>query len=409
MVHTFQLRSFLSRDKYEDIRKETRHGFTYQKGNGYISTQYAEKGINKISLKKYMDHGRKVTYYYIDFIINLSVLLCKDNASTMEIAYERNILTQGSTLNELVIYSLYNHLFELFPQLNLCDYSLDEIFSKELFDEEKYREWHIKNRDAFGLQEIDYTYDIPVGYVNTYMKLLNYGHQPGRIKRIRHSHEVGEDNLYEINGSVKINVYNKERELMERQVDEAIAKKHPVLRIEVALKRRKLSNMVHQKKYSTITERTLFDFANIDIGYEMVKKYMMQRCYQGHFFDYHTALQLIDKNDNIKPAMKSKLKEVIVGVKEYQGVDKYIEHAITEGKKATTIKKHIKRLEEIGINPVTISKRDKEACQLEGGGRFLPSIYLIIDKIYSIEKENRDYPEKAFEDYVFTESDIGES
>ncbi len=75
-------------------------------------------------------------------------------------------------------------------------------------------------------------------YVGNYMKLLNYGHQPERIERIRHEHKEGEDNLYEVNGSIKVNTYDKERELMERFGDEDNAKRHQVLRVEIALKRK---------------------------------------------------------------------------------------------------------------------------------------------------------------------------
>ena len=397
VIHTVQLRRFLPKELFDAIRSDLRYGFHFQKGKGLLTTQYSDIGINEVKMTRYSQRGK--TFYYIDFVINLNLFMsADDDISNENISFYRNTPLQGNSINPVLIYTMYAKLFEIFPLLNMCDITWGNYDGLEnMHSWEASIEWEKANHNAFSLCEMDYTYDIPLPYVKTYLKLLNYGHQPGRIKRIRHEHEEGEDNLYEYNGSIKINTYDKERELMERFGDEELAQKNQVLRVEVGLKRRKLSNMVNNAQYSEIKERTLFDFADIDTAYQTVTKYMRQRCYRGNYYDYNTAMNIIDSNEKIKPNMKSKLKDVIEGVKNYHGVDKYIEKAIADGKKEATIKDHIKRLEELEINPVTISKRDKEAFPLPDGGRWLPSIFTIIDKMYAIEKDNMEHPEKAIE------------
>ncbi len=392
MLHTVQLRRFLTKEIFESILRDKQYEFRYQKGKGYFTDQYVDIGINIIKIKKYS--RPEVTYYYIDFIINLNLFINANDISEGEIRQYRNTALHGNVINSVLIYSMYAELLKIFPLLNMSDSTRDCIITIE---NEPVLKWEVDNHYAFYLYEIDYLYDIPSPFVKTYIKLLNYGHQPSRIKRIKHEHEEGEDNLYELNGSIKINTYDKEREILERFGDEEDAKKHQVLRVEVGLKKRKLSTLVSQDKYSKLEERTLFDFADIDIGYEMVTKYMRQRCYRGDYYDYNTAMLIIDSNDKLKPSMKMKLKAVLEGVKNYHGVDKYIEHAVADGKKEATIKGYIKRLEELGINPITISKRDKDAYPLPNGGRFLPSILTMIDIIYGIEKDNRDHSEKVIE------------
>lgn len=170
-----------------------------------------------------------------------------------------------------------------------------------------------------------------------------------------------------------------------------------MLIVEVGVKRRKLSNLVRLDKYSNLEERTLFDFVDIDTGYEMVSKYMHQRCYMGDFYDYQTAMNMIDSNSSIKPNMKTKLKAVLNGVQYYHGVDKFIRKYVEGGGKEETVKAHIKRLENLGINPGTLSRRDKGGFLLPDGGRVLPSIFTMIDRMRDIEKNNKDHPEKVFE------------
>ena len=395
MLHTVMLRRFLPKTVWYSIREEISHGFSFQKGKGFHTSRYFNIGINEVNMVKYKNQG--ITHYYIDLVINLKMFLYLGEAENRE--YLRNTPLQGNMISTEHIYAIYNELFKYFPQLNLHESSLDSI--EQINDvhlmEKTLVKWKEVNHYAFALQEMDYTYDIPTSYVDTYLGLLNMGHQPKRIKRILHKHDRGKDNLYEMNGSIKINTYDKERELIERFGNEELANSFRVLRVEIGLKRPKLSYTVYAKNQPNISERTLFDFADIDLGYKMINKYMSQRCYHGHYYDYKTAMNMIENDDRIKPAMKLRLKKVIEGVAYYKGVDKFIEHALNEGKKEETIKKHLKRLEELEINPVTISRRNKDAFPLPNGGRWLPSIFTWIDKMYAIEKDNKEHPENVME------------
>ena len=366
MIHTIQLRRFLPKEVFDTIRTDKRYGFCYQKGKGYFTTQYSDRGLNEVKMTKYSNGV--MTSYYMDFIINLNLFFYADDLAGEDINLYRNTPLQGNMIGAQHIYGLYTELLKIFPLLNMCDLSLDEIsVIQDDYKWELVEKWEKDNHNAFSLAEIDYTYDIPIPFVDLYLKLLNYGHQPNRIKRVGHEHETGADNLYEVNGSVKINTYNKERELMERFADATNAQRHQVLRVEIGLKRRKLSSLVGQKKYSNLEERTLFDFADIDTGYELVSKYMHQRCFRGDFYDYQTAIDMIEGNTDLKPNMKKKLKSVLYGVQYHHGIDNYIEKYVEDGGKEATIKSHFKRLEELGINPVTISRRDTGGIPLPAG------------------------------------------
>lgn len=396
MIHTVQLRRFLPKEVYEAVRIDKKYEFRYQKGKGYFTTKYIDLGLNEVKMTKYSNGV--VTYYYMDFIVNLNLFFYADDLSGEDINRYRNTPLQGNMIGAMHIYGLYAEIIKIFPLLNKCEYSLEDIDVKNNGSNWGLVEkWQSDNHYAFSLSEIDYTYDMPLPFVDTYLKVLNYSHQPTSTNRIRHNHEYGEDNLYEINGSIKINTYDKERELMERFGDSANAQRHQVLRVEVGLKRRKLSYLVRQDKYPNIEERTLFDFVDIDTGYEMVSKYMHQRCYRGDIYDYQTAVNMVDNNKSIKTNMKTKLKAVLYGVQYHRGVDKFIKNYVEVGGNEETVKSHIKRLEDLGINPVTISRRDKSGFPLPDGGRVLPSIFTMIDKMHAIEKDNKEHPENVFE------------
>lgn len=402
MIHTVLLRKFLTKEVWDTIRCDETYEFRYQKKMGFVSRKYVDIGINRVVLHEFS--GERLLYW-IDLDINLHLLLDSDVLSDEERVYYRNMPLQVDLLKKEIIDSIYDRLFELFPQLD--DYSMHpQSVEEKKSTAQRIVERHKANLSAFQLAEIDYVYDVPTPYVKTYLKLLNYGHQPGRIKRIRHEHEDGVDNLYEKNYSIKINFYDKEREQRERFGDEHVDQNCKVLRIEVALKRRKLYNAVRSEKHPDISQRTLYDFADIDYGYEIINYYLHQRCYRGDYYDLNTALKCIDYNNLLKPGMKEKLKKDVRSIKEYQGVDSYISHAESKGKKET-IRKHLRILEDCNINPVTISRREKNAVQLHDGGYWLPSLFTIIDLRFKIEKNGmKDYlQEIARSAYGFDEDD----
>ena len=91
------------------------------------------------------------------------------------------------------------------------------------------------------------------------------------------------------------------------------------------------------------------------------------------------------------------LKSVLYGVQHHHGIDSFIEKYVNDGGKEATVKSYFKRLEDLGINPVTISRRDIGGIPLPNGGRVLPSIFTMIDRMRDIEKDNQEHPEKVFE------------
>lgn len=396
MIHTIELRAFMSQETYAQILQTKEHSFI--KDHGYYSSRkYSYMGINKFELKKI----KKPTFtcYYANIIINLHLIINYEPGMTQEDeTHYRNTPIPTNMINDMTIFSIYQKIFDIFPMLNRCGFDLSYIDGLTGIEKaERLIEWNTANYYAFALAEIDYTYDIPIPFVETYNKLINLGRNPYGNKRIAHTHENGEDNIYVKNYSVKLNFYDKERELNELFNDSDMASRFGVYRIEVGFFKSKLNAIKYNGKAVDINDRVLFDFANIELSHDEVIKYVKKFTFSGNYYDYETACKIIDSTDSYTPLIKAKLKELLRLIKKHNGYESYISYAVSQGKKERTIKDHIKKIEALGINPVTLSQREQNAYPIDGGGYWLPSLLTIIDRIYEIEKDNASNPENVIE------------
>lgn len=132
-------------------------------------------------------------------------------------------------------------------------------------------------------------------------------------------------------------------------------------------------------------ERTLFDFADVDIANEYVTKYINKVTGDGDYVEYDTAVRIIE-NSSYGKNTKTKLKELILAISKHGGIDAYLE-SIKGNARPTeaTVKKHLKMIHDLGINPVTISKKGFENVPVIGGERSLPSLSKIVQAYSTCE------------------------
>lgn len=405
MIHTIQLRAFMSHETYTNII--TNKAYPLIKGkNCYFTNTYSYMGINKVEFKKFKNDRANFTCYYANININLNLIINYEYGFTeKEEFFYRNTPIQANILHDQVIFAIYQKIFDIFPMFNRYKLSLANIVKHSGKEKATHlHNWQKENYSAFSLSQIDYTYDINLPYVDTYLKLINMGHNPYSEKRKSYEHEVGEDNIYIRNYSIKINCYNKQRELFERFKDSDKASAHNVFRVEVGFFKAKLNAKKYDKKAMDIDDRVLFDFVNIDFSHDEVIKYIKKLTFSGHYFDYKTACRIIDDTTLYSNNIKTKLKNLLRNIKEYKGYDHYLNYAKKQGFKEATIKSYIKKLEALDINPVTLSKRERNAYHLDGGIYFLPSILTMIDKMYEIEKDNSIHPENVIDSMNLSKS-----
>lgn len=388
----------MSHETYANIVSDNAYPLIKGK-NCYYTNTYSYMGINKIEFKKFKNNRANFTCYYADVTINLNLIIHYENGFTeKEESFYRNTPVQTNILHDHTIFAIYQKIFDIFPMFNrytLCLTDIDNMTGIEKVTH--LQNWQKENYYAFALAQIDYTYDVNLPYIDTYMKLINMGHNPYGDKRKPYEHEMGEDNLYIRNYSIKINCYSKKRELFERFNNSDIASEHDVYRIEVGYFKSKLNAKIYDKKAIDIDDRVLFDFANVDFSHDEVIKYIKKITFSGHYYDYETACSMIDATMLYSNNIKTKLKNLLRYIKEYKGYDHYLEYAKKQGLKEATIKNYIKKIEALGISPVTLSRRERNAYHIEGGGYWLPSLQTMIDKMYEIEKDNATHPENVVE------------
>ena len=391
MIHTFEISKKISSKTANEIRKRMKFKSFSRKKSGdvfYVSTDLMDQGINRVKIQKRKMDNIPGYEDYIFLVINPSVML--PVANTM-IAKEdrRNYPTGTNIFSDLFVFSLYNYIYSFIPELNAYRglKSWREIANiSDLVERERlYKEWEKVNFRSFKLRRIDFTYDID-RCPQEYLALLNRGYKIKFGENTKYGHEYGEQNIDAKSKSIELKVYDKERELMERMmVSEEIASNHPVLRIELSLTKNKM-NYIRRKKNKSV-ERTLFDFADADIGFEETFKYVKRMVGEGSYVEYDTAIQIID-NSNYSDNIKSKLKAHILGISKHRGIEPYLKsfknsNNPTEG----TVRKHLKMIHDLGINPVTISKKGFENIPVVGGHRGLPSLLDYLRLYYKIESE----------------------
>ena len=383
MIHTFEIQKQIDPKMVKSIRKRyslhasatTKTGTTFYKTN-----DLKDKGIKELVIMK-MPSRADIGYdFFVKIQINPNVILPPVNVQLQKEDIS-NYPTGINIFSDLFVFSLYDYIYDFLPELNAHrgKLKLADICSISDVDEKErlYNEWHKDNYNSFKLNRIDYTYDVYL-CPQEYLMLLNRGYKlkSKKTKNLKYNHKYGEQNIDVKNNFVELKFYDKERQLIEVKMSPEIAQNHPVLRIELSLLKHKMYDI--RTNMNKRVERTLFDFADVDIANEYVTKYINKITGDGDYVEYDTAVRIIE-NSLYGKNTKTKLKELILAISKHRGIDAYLE-SIKGNAKPTeaTVKKHLKMIHDLGINPVTISKKGFENVPVIGGERSLPSLSKIV-------------------------------
>ena len=141
---------------------------------------------------------------------------------------------------------------------------------------------------------------------------------------------------------------------------------HPAtLRLEIQVQRRRINYLI-DKADSTVEERLLKDVMDVDVEEKELSYYFSKVIGGGLYFTYPNAIQLI-QNSKFKADKRLRLYKVIYYVEKHHGISKFLDRVkdgtITDCGKLSTVQDYLRDLQNIGINPVTISDKDERAMK----------------------------------------------
>ena len=364
------------------------------RGVNLISRRLQDNGIVFCFIRKY----GSVTRYFIRMRLNISKLINP----------KKRVM-----ICELLNYS---HIYNLFLR-----------YTSTIEGLEAYP--NIKNLDKWKVRRIDYCVQFKVHDIKTYIKLLQRGNKPyrgnyvipflpdrkeyvrdiskiGLTNELRKTHKPGsvyfigghydKDNKIK-NGSMIINFYDKCFEMKSyknkgRYTERDFNKAENVLRIEIQCLREKIDSIIdkydlyREENGIRIKDKRLVRFLNPTITKDILLTKYQEVGDKGNYYKKADAFKFIDETKNIRN--KSRLKYILNLVNGRGGSGATVwkvyekikanpgEYEIT----AKQFKKGIRKLNDIGINPVTL-KAQYELDELK-------SLY---DEIKNYCDNNRSY------------------
>lgn len=450
MVHTFELSKMLSRDMFNETIHSLKLRFY---GNCWFTTAYADKGFAAIRLSKFK--RKEVTaenqkesdfthYYMISLSINLANMF--DGHGDPHIPVSILFFTPD------IVRTIYRHIYELIPCLEVHpEWCIDNCWEEvkdcniekreALLNEKKQlnEQWLALN--SFKAARIDFTYDIPF---MQYLTLIDKGYslRTGSFERNYYENdepdvprneiissadepdmpdiedflaEIPDDepdassNKVNINAgnidlsyiyykgkSLNINIYHKKTELEKRKLARNPDIDYDFLRIEVQVKKAKLNTLV--KKFGLIG-RELQYLITPSVERYVLNYYVSKLTGKGHYVTYSRAISIIDISGYTKPK-KERLKKVVETVAKKHGIANVLEQVekglITDLGTLKTVKRYLKEIESLGINPVTISARmdvPEQILKTQGGGKDLSEKLLpgLVDILSAYGDRMEDY------------------
>lgn len=376
MVHTFELSKMISKDMFEEIQQQLSWDF-YRNGF-FLSMKYADYGFSAIRLYRFKDkkfkelqetsHIQDEEYMYMYMIaitINIGMMFGKNGYSSNDIL----------SFTPDFIKTIYSKIYGFFP----C------IECGEEYRSSNYRLWQEIN--AFKLRRIDFAFDLKTN-AEEYMSLINRGYSMRRktyertyfendtvlleeqkddepdiddieecMSNIDNKYKADVDYIYYKGKSLNINVYNKAEQLRrENQMVDNI-EDYDFLRIEVQVKKNKLNAIV--SKFG-LKSRELQYLATPQVEEYILNSYVKSLTGAGIYVTQQQAFQIID-GSNYTNTKKQRLKATVKAITDKHGIAKVLEQIesgmITDLGKLSTVKTYLREIQNLGINPVTISAR----------------------------------------------------
>lgn len=367
MVHTFELSKMISKEMFESIA----HALNMKWDKYcYFSTNYKEQGISSIRLCKFKrrefnnvdltDDDTDITHHYmIILVINPGRMFGGEGYLAMGI----------SNFKPTFIHSIYDSIFRIIPQLKIPNDSL-----------------------PFKLRRIDFTFDIDA---YQYYNIIKQGYTINRNSFKQYFYENDKtladvaDNepdiedeeteqsvttvgsIYYKSKSLNINIYEKGKQLKKDNLISMDNSNYDVLRIEFQVKKSKLNALV--AKFG-LYGRYLECLATPDVEEYVLTHYTKALTATGTYVTYSTAKRIID-NSSYTSTKKNKLKKLINAIMKKHSIAKVLKEiedgTITDLGKLSTVKTYLCEIQQLGINPVTISTRMEKA---------LPASFVVTDE-----------------------------
>lgn len=399
MVHTLELSREFSQETFE-ILAQTLKDIRYNKV-AWFTRAYTEKGIPMICLRKFKpkrkdEDGNWVVletepyHYMIILSINTGIMFGGDGYLS------NNVLTFTSDFTRAIC----DRILEEIPELEI--HAEDRIKGYEIYWNTGKKPIILDNyyRDnSFKLRRIDYALDIATS-PEQYIQLIKWGKGIRRksFERLEFEdsncvdiaelvgvdisvddlidddepdfddmedlfHEYSSDTkyIYYKSKSVNINIYLKGEQL---QKDRLISNYNPLydfLRIEIQVKKNKLNSL--NRKHG-VHGREFHQMPIPEYEAEVLSYYINQLTGTGHYVTHDRAKEIID-DYNCTSTKKAKLKKVLYLISRYQSVktvlDKVKNGEITELGAFSTVQSYMREIQDMGINPVTISRNMKNS------------------------------------------------
>lgn len=349
MIHTLELSREISKDTFEQIISI--YNMRWDKSS-FTTTMFENQGIPMVRLRKekgnYSDgHGRRYskTHYMIYLSINPGQMNDNDpHLSTPTLIYAPSFIE-----------AIYRKIIDTIPCLDECPevrMALDKeralLQGRDIHYEKMIRladTWFEKN--AFKAHRIDYCFDLKY-FPHEYLALLNQGY--GLRQR----------------NCMRMNVYNKAKELQDRNLPHNPNENYDFLRIEVQANKEKLYNTLFKWEeeqltgYSESQTRELQFLITPEIEEYILKVYIEEIAGTGIYVSYGLAMEVIE-DSSYSEQVKEKMKAIVKAVNERHGIAKVLELArknqLPELGKESTVKTYLGYIHGLGINPVTISER----------------------------------------------------
>lgn len=231
---------------------------------------------------------------------------------------------------------------------------------------------------------IDYCVNIKTPYVTDYIRLLRTKSDlPPSMRNAQTSKREG--SLYAYNGKAKqhsicINFYDKQSQLeSEDAAQDVLDQAQDILRIEVQCLKPKTEYL--KNKYS-MTAKNIPYFLHPQVSYDTITGTLAQVTKDADYQRHTIARQMIDSS-SLHNSTKQLLTQIVDDIAmQQQSVLKVRKRYVTEGiMSAADFARYLRKLEELNVNPVTISDNLKLGNKRTDEG--LESIQSLINKHFA--------------------------
>lgn len=311
---------------YEVLNKNSlKEGYKFYPLENVYKTHYLQhKGFNEIILRKTITKEKyQRPYMQIEILFNPKKTISDDPT---KITKDKDIVEISNEFNQII---------------HEIDSDLPDFFN-----------WTLKR--------IDYATYIITPYVKEYIKLFQRADIPVYFKElydnIQNRRIQKDGSFYLYSKSTAINFYDKEKErVVNKDIynvhDADIARVKNILRIEVQCNKSKTDYLKRKNNFET---KEVHNYLTLEESRHQIMCYYKKCIRTGKYYNLNKAKKIIDDNKELSTRTKNKLKTTLDLINQCRSIAKARERFV--GTKET-FNNHLKKLDDLNINPVTIPER----------------------------------------------------